>query len=190
MSATSLVSSARPQRRRFAAAGLLLLLAVAVLGACSSQITAYSDKVRNNFVSGCTKPANGADKAAALPEPVCRCIYSKITADNGLSFNEFKKVQDQLRDKKKSLEQLNTSDAKKILGYRSACEQEAAAKATASTSTTVAGSSTTVAGSSTTVAGSSTTVAGSSTTVAGSSSSTSSSSSSSSSSSTSTTKAP
>jgi len=154
MPVTSPVSVARPTRRRLLVAAIAGLLGIALLTSCSKTDTAYSKKIENNFVNACSsKPKDGA----AISADTCRCVYQKISSDNGMNFSEFKKVQDTLRDKKVSLDQLGDAgspvrtNAGRILRWRTECAQ-AAAKAASSTTTTTVAPATTVAGSSTTVA--------------------------------------
>ena len=165
MSATSLVSVARPRHRRATAGVLALLLGAAVLAGCGTKITAYGDKVEKNFVSGCTNPVSG-DKKDALSTAVCKCIYDKAKGNDGLSFSEFDKVESQLRDKHVSLDKLG-ANGQKMLTFTNECKAAANAPATTTTTAPPASSTTVPNGaSSTTVAASSTTAASSTSTTA------------------------
>jgi hypothetical protein len=93
------------------------LLAVVALSSCSTTPTAYSGKIRKTFVESCSTTTGGT----SIPAKVCGCVYDKFKKAE--PFKEFKKLQDDLRSKKKPLDELGPA-GRKMVGYLDTCQQQ------------------------------------------------------------------
>lgn len=86
--------------RRRSAWGIVALIGLVVLGACtnpSNAPTEYNDVTRANFMAGCT--ANYAGSGTTLAPPsTCECMYGVVTSE--LSINEFTSLNDALKSDK------------------------------------------------------------------------------------------
>ncbi len=88
---------ATPIRRPRALASIAAaVLGLALLAGCTGQQTpgSYSDSVERNFVRGCTTTAEGDGISADDAEAFCTCVYGKLSAEDGVDFDEFKQVND------------------------------------------------------------------------------------------------
>ncbi len=87
-----------------------------MLVSCSREPTAYNQSVRKDFIEGCaTTPTASGSK---LPRSVCGCVYDKLKKN--VAFSDFKKLQDDLRAKKKPLDQLGAT-GQKAVRYLESC---------------------------------------------------------------------
>lgn len=93
------------------------LLALAMLVSCSHTPTSYGEGVRKDFVKGCVSPAPGAKGKSPS---VCDCVYRKF--EKNVPFKDFKKLEDELRAKRKPLDQLGLPTGKKAMQYLDQCQ--------------------------------------------------------------------
>jgi hypothetical protein len=93
-----LVFAASRSRRRSRAtfAGSLVGLALLLVG-CSNpgSVNDYNADTRENFMLACADANTGLDDAQR--DEVCGCWYDALSGDNGLSFEEFETVEDDIR---------------------------------------------------------------------------------------------
>lgn len=88
-------------RRRAVCALTALVLGVALLAGCTGQRTpgGYGDTVEKNFLKGCTENAATETSVGDVPT-YCQCVYTAISdEDDGLPFDEFKAINDDLVEK-------------------------------------------------------------------------------------------
>jgi len=79
-----------------------ILVALVVLGGCAhtrQEPERYGDTTRNNFNEGCVASltADGGEGEALTTKDataVCKCSYSAISGADGISFDEFKRIND------------------------------------------------------------------------------------------------
>ena len=91
--------------RRVITALAALLVATALLGACTGQRdpTGYSAKVGKNFVTGCEAgyvPAGSkSDPKAAQHTKFCKCLYAELSnKKTGIKWDEFSNAQSKIRE--------------------------------------------------------------------------------------------
>lgn len=87
---------ASPIRRHRRAASLAgVVLGLGLLAGCAGQRAPgdYSSKVKTDFIAGCKQTAND-DKASFDATAYCTCAYDALSGTDGVSFDEFKKVND------------------------------------------------------------------------------------------------
>lgn len=88
---------ATPIRRHRLSASLAgVVLGIGVLAGCAGQRAPgnYNDSVERDFVKQCTKTAEGGPGASFDAPTYCQCAYNALSADDGIDFDEFKRVND------------------------------------------------------------------------------------------------
>ena len=91
--------------RRALTAVAALLVATAMLGACTGQRdpTGYSAKVGTNFVTGCKKgfvpTGSNTDPRVDQHTKFCRCLYAELSnKKTGIKWDEFSSAQSKIRE--------------------------------------------------------------------------------------------
>jgi hypothetical protein len=86
-----------PRRARL---GISLLLALLLLGGCSTRKpdpTSYGNTTRTNFLKGCEEKAKDpSNMSATEAEAYCKCSYAAIV--DQIPFAEFKKINSDLSE--------------------------------------------------------------------------------------------
>ncbi len=107
--------------RHRAVSGLVaLVLGIGLLAGCTGQQTpgGYGDTVEKNFVEGCTTNTDDGAEIGDVPT-YCQCVYDALSDENdGLPFDEFKGINDDLVENPGPLPEAITT-------YTEACAAEA-----------------------------------------------------------------
>lgn len=98
---------ATPVRRRATSLVLAAVVALTVLTGCTHTQRApgsYSG-AEDNFLEGCVQTAQGDNEKNEAdtvhiksPTNYCQCTWNAITAKDGVSYSEFKKIQSRMQD--------------------------------------------------------------------------------------------
>ena len=94
----------RCSRRNLRSPRILLVTvcaaAVVILAACGSsgEPTSYDGTVETNFTAGCEKAAEADAEIRPAARQYCACAWSRLIDRDGISFEDFKKLDDDVKD--------------------------------------------------------------------------------------------
>lgn len=109
------------RRHRPAASFAAVVLGLGLLVGCAGQRAPgdYSDKVRRDFVEGCTSTSE-RDGASFDAASYCECTYDKLSSDDGgVDFDTFKQVNDDQVENPGTLPKAFTTIAEDCLAEQS-----------------------------------------------------------------------
>ena len=105
-------------------ATLLALVALSLLAAgCgdSGEPEEYNATVEDNYVKGCEIAIDDSTRLTATKNDVCKCAYEEIKSN--ISFEDFKRVDDDLRENINALDQVGDTTIDSIRSYVRQCIQ-------------------------------------------------------------------
>lgn len=112
--------------RKSLIAGLVVTaVALLVLAGCggSGEPTEFNATVEENFVKGCEIEVSANSDLANNAMDICSCAYERITGNNGITFAQFKGLDDDLREDINALSQEGGGDTtiNTVRGYIRDC---------------------------------------------------------------------